>query len=82
LATPAQAISNNLLQLLTGGIALFGIGEWKNHKEETTFKKANAYTGPATYFTYTVRKPDIFGLLMEIIGFAMIVYSIILIVRA
>ena len=76
----AKRISNNYLQLLSGGIFLFGLGEWKNHKEESFMKNANAYTGPAALITYTVRKPDVFGFILDGIGLIMIGYAIYLII--
>ena len=73
-------ISNNNLQILAGGIFLFGLGEWKNHKEKSFIKPSNAYTGPAAVISYKVRNPDAFGLLLDLIGLIMIGYGIYLIV--
>jgi hypothetical protein len=75
-----QGISNNYLQILAGGIFLFGLGEWKNHKDESYMKPSNAYTGPAAIISYKIRRPDAFGVLLEVIGILMIGYGIFLIV--
>jgi hypothetical protein len=75
-----KGISNNYLQILTGGIFLFGLGEWKNHKNESYIKPSNAYTGPAAYISYTVRRPDAFGLMLNLMGLIMITYGIYLLV--
>ena len=75
-----KGISNNYLQILAGGIFLFGLGEWKNHKTESFIKPSNAYTGPAAVISYKVRKPDLFGWLLNIVGLALIIYGIYLII--
>lgn len=75
-----KGISNNYLQILTGGIFLFGLGEWRNHREESFIKPPNVYTGGATLFTHTVRRPSVFGLILDLIGLIMIAYGIYLIV--
>ncbi len=45
------------------GLFLFflGIGEWKNEKKQYEIKPPNAYTGPAAFLEYTVRRPDGLG---------------------
>jgi hypothetical protein len=67
-----KGITNTQLQLLSGGTFLIGIGEWKNHKVVSTIKPPNAYTGPAAYLEYTIRKPDFLGALFDILGIILI----------
>jgi hypothetical protein len=68
-----KGITNSQLQLIAGGIFLLGIGEWKNHKEESWIKPPNAYTGPTALITQTVWKPDILGLALDLIGLVLLV---------
>lgn len=78
---PVQGISNSQLQMLAGGILLVGLGEWKNHKLQSVIKEANAYTGPAALLTYSVRKPDLFGVILELAGVALLTISVVSIIR-
>jgi len=68
LFTEAKGIKNSHVQLVSAGILLIGVGEWKNHKIESWIKPPNAYTGPAAYIQSVVRKPDFFGIFFEVLG--------------
>jgi len=67
-----KGITNQQLQLLSSGVFLFGLGEWKNHKVIAGFKPPNAYTGPAAFMQTKVRGADFFGILLDLIGLALI----------
>src|SRR5687768_7959605 len=71
-----KGITNLQLQLLSGGTFFLGIGEWKNHKTDSWIKPPNAYTGPTALITKTEWRPDLVGLLFDIIGITLIVISI------
>lgn len=75
-----KGITNGQLQLLSLGIFLIGIGEWKNHKTANWIKPANVYTGGAALMSAKVRHPDPFGRVCDILGFVLIVLSVILII--
>ncbi len=60
--TPGQA------QLIALGVFLVGIGEWKNHKIANWIKPANVYTGGPALVSATVRKPDPFGVVCDVLG--------------
>ena len=78
---PVQGISNTQLQMLAGGVLLVGLGEWKNHKKESFIKPPNAYTGPAALITYPVRKPDLLGVLLDLVGIALIGFGVVSVLR-
>ena len=63
-----KGLTNNQLQLLSGGAFLVGLGEWKNHKEVAMIKEANAYTGGPGLLTGTLRKPDFIGIVLDLAG--------------
>jgi hypothetical protein len=63
-----KGIANTHLQLISAGIFLIGLGEWKNHKTVSTIKPPNAYTGGAALISYRVRDPDSVGVLMQVGG--------------
>ncbi|MGB9407204.1 MAG: hypothetical protein WCA89_06670 [Terracidiphilus sp.] len=65
---PAYGLTNPELQLLSAGIFLVGLGEWKHHKTQLGIKPANAYTGPAMALTITVRGHDRLGMILMISG--------------
>jgi hypothetical protein len=67
-----KGIGNVNAQLISGGCFLLGLGEWKNHKVESWIKPPNAYTGGAALMRATVRKPDFIGVLLEILGVALL----------
>jgi hypothetical protein len=75
-----HGITNAQLELFSAGLFFLGIGEWKNHKRESYIKPPNAYTGPAALIEYTVRKPDLLGLLFDLIGIVLIIAGIISII--
>jgi len=72
----AKGISNSQLQLLSAGVFLLGLGEWKNHKFIPQIKPANAYTGPALYMNVPVWKPDVLGILLDLSGIGLLVLGI------
>ena len=43
-------------------LLFLGLGEWKNEKKEYDIKPPNAYTGPAAFLEFTVRRPDGLGI--------------------
>ncbi|RLJ00862.1 MAG: hypothetical protein DRP11_05340 [Candidatus Aenigmatarchaeota archaeon] len=65
----AKGITNTQLQLLSAGIFFFGIGEWKNHKLLVEHR-------PTVLIQYPIRKPDFFGVILELIGTTLIILSI------
>lgn len=58
---PTQWITNEQVVLLSSGMLLIGIGEWKNHKYVSWTKPPNVYTGPTAFITTKTRKPDAVG---------------------
>jgi len=68
----AKGITNTQLQLLSAGVFFVGIGEWKNRKILAYMKPSNAY-GPAALFQKPIRKPDLVGILFDIIGVFLII---------
>jgi len=70
-----KAIPNNAAQLISGGVFFFGLGEWKNHKLSSQFKPPNAYTGPSGIVSWTERRPDHFGRLLDLLGVAGVVFG-------
>jgi hypothetical protein len=76
-----KGLTNHQLQLLSGGAFLIGLGEWKNHKERSQFKPPNIYTGGPGILHWTERSPDLFGVVLDVTGFGMIVLAIWRIVR-
>ena len=71
-----HGITNKQLLLLSGGLFLIGLGEWKNHKIITGIKPPNAYTGPAAIISQTKWLPDVIGVIMDLIGILMLVLFI------
>jgi hypothetical protein len=63
-----KGVTNAQLQLLSGGFFLIGLGEWKNHKEVSWIEPPNVYTGGPAVVSNTVRRPDLFGILLECFG--------------
>jgi len=55
--------------------------QWKNHKKESFIKPPNAYTGPAALITYPVRKPDLLGVLLDLVGIALIGFGVVSVLR-
>jgi hypothetical protein len=73
----AKGISNTDLQLIAGGAFLLGLGEWKNHKQDSYIKPPNAYTGPTAFITKTVWRPDIIGIILDLAGLGLLILGII-----
>lgn len=67
-----KGLTNHQLQLLSGGVFLIGLGEWKNHKVLSQIKPANAYTGGAAMIHQTIRMPDWVGNTFNVLGVGMI----------
>ncbi|MFH1704148.1 MAG: hypothetical protein ABIB41_12135 [Nitrospirota bacterium] len=76
-----KGIGNVNAQLLSGSAFLLGLGEWKNHKIQSWIKPPNVYTGGAALMSTTVRKPDIIGIGLDVIGVALLCIAIWKIVR-
>jgi hypothetical protein len=70
LFVPVKVVTNGQVQLLALGVLLIGIGEWKNHKYATWIKPPNAYTGGPAVMSTVVRKPDVFGIVCDVLGVA------------
>jgi hypothetical protein len=70
--TEVKGVTNAQLQLLSGGLFLISLGEWKNHKTVSGFKPPNAYTGPAAFMSGTIRSTDAFGILLQAVGVALL----------
>jgi hypothetical protein len=75
-----KGLTNSQLQLIAGGVFLLGIGEWKNHKQDSWVKPPNVYTGPTALITRTAWKPDIIGLALDLIGIALLVIGVVSII--
>ena len=71
-----KGISNTQLQLLSAGIFMFGLGEWKNHKFIPQIKPPNAYTGPALFMNVPDWEPDLLGIILDLSGFVLLVLGI------
>ena len=69
---PVHGIKPETALLLSGGAFLLGLGEWKNHKEVSWIKEANAYTGGPAFMRATVRQPDLVGVLFEVVGIVLL----------
>lgn len=66
-------LTNKEIGLLGLAFLLIGLGEWENEKVAIEFKPPNAYTGPAGILQYPIRKPDMLGWCLLIIGFVFLV---------
>lgn len=75
LTVPILAISNKQAMVLTSGILMIGLGEWKNHKYLTGIKPPNVYTGGTAIITQKIRRPDILGNFMVMIGLLFLVIA-------
>jgi hypothetical protein len=76
LFTEVKGIKNSHAQLVSAGILLIGVGEWKNHKIRAWIKPPNAYTGPAAYIQNVVREPDLVGILFVSLGVILVAIGI------
>ena len=70
------AVTNNQGMILSLGMFLIGIGEWKNHRHSVAIKEANMFTGPATQYRVYTRKPNLGGYVLLITGLILFVISI------
>lgn len=68
-----QWLTNRQVGLLGLGLLFVGLGEWKNEKVAVMFKPLNAYTGAAGFLQWPVRKADLIGSLMLLVGCAFLV---------
>ncbi|MDD5639151.1 MAG: hypothetical protein PHO28_04600 [Candidatus Pacebacteria bacterium] len=66
-------LTNKEIGLLGLAFLFIGLGEWKNEKVAIEFKQPNAYTGPACILQYPIRKPDVLGWCLLIVGFVFLV---------
>ncbi|WP_414463308.1 hypothetical protein [Hyphomicrobium sp. DY-1] len=64
-----KVLTNSQVLTLGAGLALIGLGEWKSMVHVHRFKPANAYTGPAGFFHWTERQPDVMAKLMLFAGY-------------
>ena len=77
-----KGVSNIQLQLISVGILLVGLGEWRNHKKDSWIKAPNVYTGPAMVVTQTVWRPDVVGIAFDIAGIVLAGWVIINLARS
>lgn len=61
-------LTNSQVQLLSGGVFLLALGEWKNHKHYSGIKPPNAYTGGVALITKTIWQPDLGGIFLDLLG--------------
>jgi|GEM_PF-1079216 len=76
LVLPMQAITNRQAMFLCLGILLIGLGEWKNNKILVQYVEANWESG-AHYLSTPIRKPDLLGNGLIIIGIFLLIGSFI-----
>ena len=76
-----KGVTNQQLQLLSGGAFLIGLGEWKNHKVMQWFKPPNIYTGGPALMSQKVRSPDLIGWFLDLAGFVLLLAGIWKIIR-
>ena len=74
-------LTNQQLQLLSGGVFSIGLGEWKNHKVASWIKPPNAYTGGAALMSQKSRKADFVGVALDLAGLFLIGSPIVKIFR-
>lgn len=82
LVIEVKGLTNGQLQLISGGLFFFGLGEWKNHKVACRFMPPNVYTGPAGILSTKIRRPDILGLAFDVFGVTLFVIGIYTIIRS
>jgi hypothetical protein len=72
-----KGITNCQVQLISTGVFLFGLGEWKNHKARFDLQPPHISTGGAAVkWSWTERSPDLFGLFLDLAGLVLIVLGI------
>ena len=62
------AITNKQLMFFSFGCLGIGFGEWRNNKKLSGIKEADARTGGPALLTWMDWKPDLFGILLDLIG--------------
>jgi hypothetical protein len=68
-----KGVENSIVQLISLGALLLGIGEWINHPLQTKIMPPNAYYAPGgAKITSYNRKPCFLGSLFNILGFVII----------
>jgi len=73
LVRPIQILTNEAIAASGAGLFLYGLGRWKNEKTLTGIQDAG-YRGIFKY-SQKQRKPDIVGLILEIIGIVFIAFA-------
>ena len=73
---PAQWVTNKQMILVSSGMLLIGLGEWKNHKWYGQIKPPNAYTGPAAFIQTEIRQANLVGIILVVIGVILIILGI------
>jgi hypothetical protein len=76
LFTEVKGIKSSHVQLISMGVLLIGVGEWKNHKVVSWIKEANAYTGPAALMQGVTRQPDFVGRSLLLVGIALVITGV------
>jgi hypothetical protein len=76
LFTEVKGIKNSNVQLLSAGILLIGLGEWKNNKVVSWIKPPNAYTGPAALMQGVTRQPDFIGVSLLLTGIGLVIAGV------
>ncbi len=71
-----KGITNAQALMLSAGLFLIGIGEWMNRTDELSVKPPNVYTGPTAFITTTVRKPCLVGIVLDLLGLALLALAI------
>lgn len=71
-----KGVTNQELLILSLGFFFIGIGVWKNEKQESFIKSPNAYTGPAAFIQYTIRRPDFVGVFFEVVGALLFLFGL------
>ena len=69
LTVPIQIVSNEIMAAIGFGTFLYGIGRWKNVKTHTQFT-------PTGMLSWQDRHPDLIGLLLELLGVAIILFVV------
>lgn len=73
LTIEVKALNNESVLYLSLGFLFIGVGEWKNEKIEVELKSPNAYTGSGAIFQHPVRKPDLIGNILLLVGVIFII---------
>jgi hypothetical protein len=73
---PIQGFKKTSILLLFLGCALIGLGEWKRERYHHQIKPANIHTGSAALISQKFQSNDKLGIVLEIIGFLLIIYTL------